>query len=259
MGSSGLSVGTLEDLRDTLEQNVLLTLFWHEVKQGFRSWLYRGWLVLTIFFLFFFMLIDFTSGGEAGAAIVLLLYYFAFLGSLYSVVVGSAAITGEVHGIADSLLSKAVRRWEYIVSKYLSQVFLSLFVFALIIGMASLILYAFDRITDDLDWWNATVLVGMIALVVVFFTSVGLMFSTIASRTVFAFLMGMGVWFVMIFLFAINPQWDFIYSPINILNNWETIMDGAWDIDWWKLVSFYVATPLASLGVSLLAFYQKDL
>ncbi|NIP37451.1 MAG: ABC transporter permease subunit [Thermoplasmata archaeon] len=259
MGSSGLSVGTLEDLRDTLEQNVLVTLFWHEVKQGFRSWLYRGWIILTFFFLFFFLLIDFTSGAEAGTGVVLLLYYFAFLGSLYSVVVGSAAITGEIDEIADSLLSKAVRRWEYIVSKYLSQVFLSLFVFTLIIGLASLILWAFDRVSDDLDWWNATTLVGMIALVVVFFTSAGLLFSTLASRTVFAFLMGMGVWFVLIFLFAVNPQWDFMYSPIHILNNWDLIMEGAWDIDWWKLVSFYVATPLVCVGVSLLAFYQRDL
>ena len=46
MASSGLSVGTLEDLRDMLEQNVLLTLFWHEVKLGLKSWLYKGWIVL---------------------------------------------------------------------------------------------------------------------------------------------------------------------------------------------------------------------
>ncbi len=258
MGSSGLSVGTLEDLRDTLEQNVLLTLFWHEVKQGFKSLLFRGWMVLSFFFLFFFLLIDFT-GGQAGSGIILLLYYFAFLGSLFYVIIGSSSITGELHGIADSLLSKSVRRWEYILSKYLSQVFLALFVFGLIIGLASLILWGFDRISDDLDWWNATVLIGMIALVVVFFTSTGLLFSTIASRTVFAFLMGMGVWFVMIFLFAISPQWDFMYSPIHILNNWEAIMDGAWKVDWWKLVTFYVLTPLACVGVSLLAFYQRDL
>jgi ABC-type transport system involved in multi-copper enzyme maturation permease subunit len=258
MASSGLSVGTLEDLRDTLEQNVLFTLFWHEVKQGFRTWLYRGWLVLSFFFLFFFLLIDFT-GEQAGAGIILLLYYFAFLGSLYSVVVGSAAITGELQGIADSVLSKSVRRWEYIVSKYLSQLFLSLFVFALLIGLASLILWGMDRVSDDLDWWNAVTLVGMIALVVVFFTSTGLMFSTIASRTVFAFLMGMGVWFVMIFLFALNPQWEFIYSPLHILNNSELIIKGLWDIDWWKLVSFYVLIPLACVGVSLMAFYQRDL
>ena len=259
MGSSGPSVGTLEDLRNALEQNVLLTLFWHEVKQGFRSWLYRGWIVLTFFFLFFFLLIDFTSEGGEGSGVILLLYYFAFLGSLYSVVVGSAAITGEARGIADSLLSKAVRRWEYILSKYLSQLFLALFVFALIIGLASLILHAFDRVDEDVDWWNAGALVGMIALVVVFFTSAGLLFSTLASRTVFAFLMGMGAWFVLIFLFAVSPSWDLMYSPIQIMDNWEAIMDGAWDIDWWKLVSFYVVTPVACVLVSLLAFYQRDL
>ena len=72
-------------------------------------------------------------------------------------------------------------------------------------------------------------------------------------------LLAAGVAGVLIFLFAINPHWDFMYSPIHIMNNWEPIMDGSWDIDWWKLVSFYVVTPLACVGVSLLAFYQRDL
>ena len=259
MASSGPSLGALEDLRQTLEESVVLTLFLHEVKLGFKSLVYRGWLVLSMFFLFFFLLVDFTSGGPEGMSIILLLYYFAFAGSLLYIVLSSASVTGELERIADSLLSKAVRRWEYILSKYLSQLFLALFVFALVMGLASLILWAFERVPDDPNWWNACVLVGMIVLVVTFFTCLGVMFSSMASRTVFAFLMGMLVWFVMIFLFAINPGWETIYSPIVILNNAEGILQGNWDIDWWKLVSFYVLSPIGCFLVSLLAFYNRDL
>lgn len=258
MASSGPSLGALDDLRQTLGESVLLTLFYHEVKLGLKAWVYRGWLVLSLFFLFFFLLIDFT-GGPAGVGIILLMYYFAFAGSLYYIVMSSASITGELDGIADSLLSKAVRRWEYILSKYLSQVFLALFVFALVMGLASLILWGFDRVPEDLDWWNTTVLTGMIVLVVTFFTCLGVMFSSMVNRTVFAFLMGMLVWFVLIFLHAVNPGWETIYSPIVILNNGEDILAGGWDIDWWKLVAFYALSPLGCFLVSLLSFYNRDL
>lgn len=257
MASSGLSVGTLEDLRDTLEQNVLLTLFWHEVKQGFRSWLYRGWIGFTCFIVFLFVLIDLTSPGEP-VAIFLILSYFVFLGTLYSVVIGSSAITGEIGGISDSLLSKAVKRWEYILSKFLSQYFLNLFVFLLMVGITTGIMYSFDNIPDDMDWFNAAVLFTLVAMVLVLFTSVGVLFSTLASRTVFAFLMGIGVWFVLIFMFMITP-WESIYSPIDVISNAEAVIDGVWDVDWWRLGAYYVLMPFATFGVSLLAFYQKDL
>jgi ABC-type transport system involved in multi-copper enzyme maturation permease subunit len=257
MGSSGLSVGTLEDLRDTLEQNVLLTLFWQEIKQGFKSWLYRGWIGFTFFFVFLFVLIDLTAGEEA-ISIFLILSYFVFLGTLYSVVIGSSSITSEAGGIADSLLSKAVRRWEYILSKFLSQYFLNLFVYFLMVGLTTLIMYSFDKIPDDMDWYNAGVLFTAVAMVLVLFTSVGVLFSTLASRTVFAFLMGIMVWFLLIFMFMIT-NWESIYSPIAIIDNTENIVDGVWKVDWWKLAAYYVLMPLACFGVSLMAFYQKDL
>jgi ABC-type transport system involved in multi-copper enzyme maturation permease subunit len=258
MASSGLSVGALDDLRETLEQNVLLTLFLHEVKQGFRSWLYRVWIGFTFFIVFLFLMTELQGESEGGSSIFMILAYFTFAGTLYSVVIGSAAISGEVGGIADSLLSKAVRRWEYILSKYLSQFFLVLFVYFLMVGLTSFMLWSFDRIPDDMDWFNATVLFVLVAMVLVLFTSVGVVFSTMASRTVFAFLMGIMIWFILIFMFMIT-NWESIYSPIAIIENFDRILDGIWDVDWWKLAAYYVGAPLACFGVSLLFFYQRDL
>ncbi len=257
MASSGLSVGTLDDLRETMEQNVLLTLFWHEIKQGFKTWLYRGWIGFTFFIVFLFVMID-LQGEENSISIFMILAYFVFLGTLYSVVIGSASITGEVSGIADSLLSKAVKRWEYILSKFLSQYFLVLFVYFLMIMITTSLMYGFDKIPDDMDWSNAVVLFGLVAFVLVLFTSVGVLFSTISSRTVFAFLMGIMVWFALIFMFMITT-WESIYSPISIIDNAEKIIDGTWDANWLRLVGFYILTPFACLGLSLLSFYHRDL
>lgn len=257
MASSGLSVGALDDLRETLEQNVLLTLFWHEIKQGFKAWLYRGWIGFTFFFVFLFVMIDLT-GGQEPTSIFMILAYFVFLGTLYSMVIGSSSITGEVGGIADSLLSKAVKRWEYILSKFLSQYFLSLFVYFLMVGITTSLMYGFDKIPDDMDWFNAGVLFALVAMVLVLFSSVGVLFSTLSSRTVFAFLMGIMIWFALIFMFMMTG-WESIYSPISIINNAEKIIDGTWDVDWWRLVGYYILTPLACFGLSLMSFYQRDL
>ena len=258
MGSSGLSVAALEDLRETLEQNVLLTLFWHEVKQTFKSWLYRGWIGFTFFFVFLFVLIDLTAGADEAVSIFMILSYFVFLGTLYSVVIGSSSITGEIGGIADSLLSKAVRRWEYVLSKFMSQYFVNLFVYFLMVGITTGIMYSYDKIPDDLDWGNAAVLFSLVAMVLVLFTSVGVLFSTLASRTVFAFLLGIMVWFLLIFMFMIT-NWESIYSPIAIIDNMDKIIDGVWKVDWYRLTAYYALMPVASFFVSLLVFYQKDL
>ena len=120
------------------------------------------------------------------------------------------------------------------------------------------LMYGFDKIPDDMDWSNAVVLFGLVAFVLVLFTSVGVLFSTISSRTVFAFLMGIMVWFALIFMFMITT-WESIYSPISIIDNAEKIIDGTWDANWLRLVGFYILTPFACLGLSLLSFYQRDL
>jgi hypothetical protein len=71
--------------------------------------------------------------------------------------------------------------------------------------------------------------------------------------------MGIVVWFVFIFLFLIIPQWDIMYSPVTILANLDNIVTSQWGIDWWKLVTFYVASPIIFFFVSLGFFYQRDL
>lgn len=254
MASSGPSARTLEELREAMERNVLLTLTLHEVKLGLKSNLLRFWFALIMFFGLLFLLSQ-----QGTQSMMSILIFFGFLGSIIHVVIASSTITGEVGGIADSLLSKAVRRWEYLLSKYLSQIILALMVYFLIVGIAGVVIYQMDWYDEDLSWFNVGVLIGMFALILVFFSSVGVMFSSIASKTVFSFLMGLLVWFVMVFLFLIFQNWDVMYSPIRIIDHADLIIEGSWDVDWWKLVAFYVMAPVAFFGVSLVFFYNRDL
>ena len=176
-----------------------------------------------------------------------------------AVVLAGNTISGEVGGIADSLLSKAVKRWEYLLAKFISQIALGLIVYFLMMFIAVLILWNFDWFPDDISYHNLGVIIGMVALILVFFSAIGVMFSSMASRTVFSLLMGIVVWFLFIFMFLIFQNWEFMYSPAKILGEMDPILDNQWVIDWWKLVGFYVLAPISFFLVSLVAFYQRDL
>ena len=254
MGSYGPSGRALDSLRRVLEGSVFLTLTVHEVKLGFKNNLQRSWMAVIFFFGFLFLL----AMREIGS-IYSIEIFFGLFGSMVAVVLASNTISGEVGGIADSLLSKAVRRWEYLLSKFISQIALSLIVYFLMVGIAVLVLWNFDWFPGDMSYHNLGAIIGLLALVLVFFSSLGVMVSSTASRPVFAFLVGIVVWFGFVVLFLFMQGWEFMYSPARIITHLDAIMHNQWDIDWWKLMGFYVVSPAVFFLISLASFYQRDL
>ena len=236
-----------------LDKNVFLTLFCHEIKLGFKSYLQRAWVIIALFFGLLF-----TLGDKSLGAINVLLIFFGCFGSIITVVVSSSSISGEIGGIADSLLSKSVKRWEYLLSKFLSQITIVCIVYFLILVLMVGILWNFELLPDDLSYRNLFFIITLVGLVLVFFSSIGVMFSSIFSKTIFSFLAGIIVWFLLIFLFVITG-WEFLYSPIEILRHFTPILENSWDVEYWKLVLFYIGSPFLFLFISLMFFYQRDL
>ena len=179
MASYGQSERVLDELRTSLEENVLLTLTLHEIKLGFKNNLQRVWMVVIFFFGFLFLLAmrDIQS-------IYALETFFGFFGTIVAVVLSANTISGEVGGIADSLLSKAVKRWEYLLAKFISQIALALIVYFLMMFIAVLVMWNFDWFPDDISYRNLGVIIGLVALILVFFSAIGVMFSSMASRSV---------------------------------------------------------------------------
>jgi len=254
MGSYAPSKRALDGLRSALERSVVLTLTLHEIKLGFKNNLQRAWMGTIAFFGLLFLLAMRDLGSIYAIGI-----FFGLFGSMVAVVLASNTISGEVGGIADSLLSKAVRRWEYLLSKFISQIALGLMVYFLMTGIAVLVLWNFDWFPDDMSYHNLGVIIGLLALALVFFSSLGVMVSSTASRPVFAFLVSIVVWFMFVVLFLFMQDWDFMYSPAQIITHLDAIQDNQWHVDWARLVGFYVLSPLLFFFVSLFAFYQRDL
>jgi len=243
----------LNNCRGYLERNVCLILIFHEIRLAFGSFLQKIWIAGI---LFFGLLVTF--GERNLESVISVLVLFVFFGTIIAVIGSSSSISGEIGGIADSVLSKSVRRWEYLLSKYISHATVTLLVyFSVLFGMVA-ILWNFKYLPDDLDYENLFFIIGLLGLELIFFSSIGVMFSSIFSKTLLSLLCSIVVWFFLIFLF-VATGWEFLYSPVEILNKIALILTDSWDVDYWKLLLFYGGSPGVFFGISLLFFYRKDL
>jgi ABC-type transport system involved in multi-copper enzyme maturation permease subunit len=240
--------GVLDKLRTFWDRNVSLTLIIHEIRSGFQSRLLHIWLIVTLFF----ALLSLTQPD-----IFFLLIFFCYFGSLLAIVLSANSISADLFGIADSLLSRSVRRWEYVVSKYVSQVVVILAVYFFIVALNFGILWNLERLPDDMSYRNLYFIIGLGGLILVFFSTIGVMFSSIFSKPKSAFLSGIVVWFILIFVYIIFPM-DTIYSPVVICKSFSAILNNSWDIEYWKLMLFYLASPFVFILISLGFFYQRD-
>lgn len=236
-----------------LDKNVFLTLSQYEIKRGFKSRLQIAWIIITLFLSLLFTLVN-----RNLEAINSLLTFFVFSGSIIAVVISSGSISGEIGGIADSLLSKSVKRWEYLLSRFISQIAVVCIVYFLIFALMVGILWNFELLPADLSYRNLFFIIALMGLVLVFFSSIGVMFSSLFSKTIFSVLTGIIVWFVFIFLLMVT-NWEFLYSPVEILRHFTPILESSWDVEYWKLVLFYTGSPFLFLFISLIFFYQRDL
>jgi ABC-type transport system involved in multi-copper enzyme maturation permease subunit len=240
-------------IRHHLERNVFLILVFHEIRLAFKNPLQRIWIVAILFFGLLF-----TLGSKNLEAISVLLVLFIFFGSAVTLILASSSISSEINGIADSLLSKSVKRWEYVLSKFVSQVVVVVLVYVLVVLLQVGILWKFNFLPEILDYENLFFFIMLVGLVLIFFCSVGVMFSSLFSRTVVSLLPGFTVWFLLVFLF-LATEWDFMYSPVDIFEHFLPILDGSWDVEFWKIILFYAGSSVLCFVCSLIWFYQRDL
>ncbi len=240
-------------IRHRLEKNVFLVLFCHEIKSEVRNPLQKSWIVVILF-----LGLLSTFGSRNLEAVSTLLVLFIFFGSVVTLIVSSSSISGEIGGVADSLLSKSVKRWEYVLSKFVSRVVVVSTMYVLVIVPQVGILWKLRYLPESVDYGNLFFIIVLVGLILIFFSSLGVMFSSLVSRTVLSLLPGIIVWFLLIFLF-LATGWEFMYSPVEIIGHFMQILEGSWDIEYWKIILFYAGSPVIFFVVSLISFYRRDL
>ena len=232
-----------------------------DVRQTFRSWVYRLWVVVTILAAGGFLLYRFGVHREAGltqpaAVHTSDLLRAVALGSLALIVVLCvSSISSERGTLADSVLSRGISRYQYFLAKWHARTIVVVFTFA---AMASAMLGAFHfLLTDDLSLGGCVAAVVTISALLAAVVAMGVAVGSVSNSTV------VGITALWIALYGSGLLMSLLPTtfptPEKALSRLPYVLQGQYNLAAladWVLGGFVAAIGSAVAGG--LAFARKD-
>ena len=189
-----------------------------------RSWVLRGWLIalaLTEFVVLFSNLLqNRVRPTPASGVLALHLNGFLLIWSLVIIVLGAGSISMESEVIADSILSRACTRTQYIGSKLLSRAFVVLGIYLLSSVIAGYCAWRFGANDMTLATMFAGILV--VGLAVLLLLALGITLSVLCNNTVVAVVGMLLLWYVASPIFSFLGA-DYL-SPASLTRNLPRIL-----------------------------------
>ncbi len=225
-------------------------VFQADLKQTFRSWLYRLWVLLSLGMALGYLLYRYGAkqvGGfnEQASDLMSHLINWIVLGSVTLIIVLTAgSISSERGTAADSVLSRGISRFQYFLGKWharLAAILGTFFVMGVVILAASLCMLH----GDNMKIMGALVALTAVTAILGAVITCGVTVSAIANTTLISIAIGWLVVNAAGFLLTLLPA---AYpTPDRVLNNIPYILQGQYD------VSAVGRLILASMGLSLVA------
>ena len=184
-----------------------------------RSWVVRIWLVLMAFQSVLTMGQAFEEE-LAAEAIANQLSTFPLIWSIPVIIITSGAVSSEAGVVADSVLSKAVTRYEYILAKMSARLITVLGLYFITVGpVAYIILRNTESTLSNAGVAWAIVVIGMF---LVLLTNLAVTFSTLFNRTLVAVVVVWILWYAAAALFLLIGGGYF--HPLTVFE-WTVIHD----------------------------------
>ena len=219
-----------------------------------HSWVMRIWLLL-MGFLVVVTVANALSEGAAAEALSGLIGSFPLIWSIPIIIVSSGAVSSEAGVVADSILSKAITRYEYILAKMASRLIANIGLYLVIVAPAAyIILQNVEGLDGNGIIW-AILTIGMfIALV----TNLAVAFSTLFNRTLVAMIVTWVLWYAAGGIFSLL-QSDYL-SPIRIIENLPDVLQGTYQTsDQLRILAGFGIPALVVVLAASLYFARKDL
>lgn len=220
-----------------------------------RSWAVRGWLGLMM--LQAIVTVPSSTGDSTAAeALAALLGTFPLIWSLFVIVNTSGAVSSEAGVVADSILSKSVTRYEYILAKMAARLVLVIGAYLLITLPSAYLIHRYgngDLATGGVIWG-----MSIVGMMLVLLTSLAVALSTIFNRTMVAMLGAWGVWYA---AGAITALFQVEYlSPLDIVDALPATLAGDYHaVDQWRILAGFAIAAATVMGVAVVHFSRKDL
>lgn len=226
-----------------------------DLRMMIRSWLVRIWLVLIGAQALFMIALSFDEETPTSETLAGVLGVFPLVWSTFVIIVSGGAVSSESGVVADSILSKAITRTEYILAKLASRlsIVLGSFLLATVPVAYIIVQNTSEKIdTGGLIW--GFVVVGMMLL---FLTSLAVAFSALFNRTLVAVVVVWFVWYIAGSVTALL-QADYL-SPLVIVDSLPFLMIGDYDSGELMRSSIgFLALSTGAIITTLLHFARKD-
>jgi hypothetical protein len=213
-----------------------------------------GWLIAGMF-IHVLTLLSSVAFVDTSTIIVQVLSTFTTIWSFLIIGISASAVSTESGEIADSIMSKSVKRYDYILAKFASRISYVMLIFFAFVAVIVGISLRLAENTHEVNGLIATIL--FVALLLVMLTTLGVTFSTVTSNTIISVISLLILWASMISFF---PALDLgLVAPTDLMIALLDVIQGVWTGDEWIPAAVYSIVTLLSIVVSTVYFSMKDL
>lgn len=220
-----------------------------------RSWAVRIWLGLMVAEALI-TIPSSTNEGTAADALAGLLSTFPLIWSIFIIINTSGAVSSEAGVVADSILSKAVTRYDYILAKMTSRLAMVIGLYVLVTLPATYLIsrYGNGSLARTGTAWG----ILLIGMTLVLLTTVSVALSSLFNRTLVALIVTWVFWYAAGGITALF-QVEYL-SPVHIMDKLPAMLQGTYTAgDQWRILLGFTLTSVAVVSIAVVHFVHKDL
>lgn len=195
-----------------------------------------------------------TFDSESAEALANLLGLYPFIWSTVIIIICAGAVSSESGVVADSILSKAVTRAQYLGAKYIARLLAVVGVF-LAVTLAGAYLIGQNATTNTYEIDGMFFGMLAVAMMLAFLVDLTVSLSAILGRTLLAL---MGSWFFWYAAAAILALFELEFlSPANIVEDLPHVIAGDYDLGDQIAIIIGFGVANAALVMATFAYYAR--
>ena len=247
-------MGSLEQSKIRRTTMPFLAIFQADLEALLRSRITYGWLITGVFL----QVIRVLSNSRITPISVIIplgLNDFIIIWSMLIIGTTASTVSSETGELADSIMSKSVKRQDYIFAKFASRI---VYVTIMYLAITLVLVIASLRLAEnDYDVYGLVAAIIFVLIALIMLTSLGVSLSAFVSNSVIAIVTLLILWYSMTAFF---PLLDMeLLSPSNLIAKMPDLIQGDWTGDSWitAVIFGYISVVFTFLTASY--FTTKDL
>ncbi len=209
----------------------IAAVFQYEMQSLLKSWLVRLWLVAALLMALIIVMAGWAVLTDAILISVTLATFLVFPWFLVIIVLGvSASTAGRLDSAADGILSRPIKRWEFLTGIWAARVLTVWAVSAAVLVPAVIVIVAGDRPkvaeTQPVTLFGMLAALAIILVVLAFLVSVGVLLGTLFKNAWLAMVVLLFVWYPINAILTTFHLAEF--SPVSLDQAMPTILQKTW-------------------------------